>query len=76
MGGIESRASFFKVKNGERERAGISKSPRGKKGNFNSPLQNMTVTPIAVAPMLLAVVPLSRKPLHTKQGEAPGGTTS
>jgi hypothetical protein len=37
MGGIESRASFFKVNNGK-ERVGRSNSPRGKKGTFYSPL--------------------------------------
>jgi hypothetical protein len=37
MGGIESRESFFKVKNGG-ERVERSHIPRGKKGTFYSPL--------------------------------------
>jgi hypothetical protein len=50
-------------------------SPRGKKGTFYSPLQNMVITPAAVVLLLPAVVLHSRKLRHTKQAEAPGGTT-
>jgi hypothetical protein len=74
MGGIESRASFFQVNNGG-VRVERSNSPRRKKGTFYSPLQNMTVMPTMVVPLLPAVVPFPRKYHMQNRLKDQGGTT-